>query len=121
MESAARAWFPELLGWLMGTARERPIDGKGRTPLEERSAVILAGDIGGTNARLALFDRSGDDLHMRVQQDYHTKDYPSLEEVIRVFLQKNGGAVEAASFGVAGPVLNNKVTATNLAWAIDGA
>lgn len=83
--------------------------------------MILAGDIGGTNARLALFDRSGDDLHMRVQQDYHTKDYPSLEEVIRVFLQKNGGAVEAASFGVAGPVLNNKVTATNLAWAIDGA
>lgn len=83
--------------------------------------MILAGDVGGTNVRLALFDRNGDDVLMRAHQDYHTRDYASLEDVIAGFLSKNPGQVEAACFGVAGPVLKNRVTATNLAWIIDGA
>lgn len=83
--------------------------------------MILAGDIGGTNARLALFERSGNAVVMRAQQDYRTRDFRSLEECIRLFLDENPGPVDAASFGVAGPVLENKVTATNLAWVIDGA
>ena len=82
--------------------------------------MILAGDIGGTNARLALFDRNILDVVMRAQQDYRTRDFQTLEDCIRGFLNKNPGAVEAACFGVAGPVLENKVTATNLAWVIDG-
>ena len=83
--------------------------------------MILAGDIGGTNARLAVFDISGNDVVLRAKKDYRTRDYDSLEFVIRAFLEENPGAIEAASFGVAGPVLNNRVTATNLAWVIDGA
>ena len=83
--------------------------------------MILAGDIGGTNARLALFERSGSGIDMRAQQDYHTRDFQSLEDCIRGFLNKNPGAVDSACFGVAGPVLENKVAATNLAWVIDGA
>ena len=83
--------------------------------------MILAGDVGGTNARLALFESNGADVTMRAQQDYRTRDYQSLETVIAEFLRRNPGPVEAACFGVAGPVLNNKVTATNLAWIIDGA
>jgi glucokinase len=83
--------------------------------------VILAGDVGGTNARLALFARQGSDVTMRARQDYRTRDYASLEAVILEFLKKNPGPVEAAAFGVAGPVLENRVTATNLAWIIDGA
>lgn len=83
--------------------------------------MILAGDIGGTNARLALFERNGADVIMRAQQDYATRDYQSLEDCIRGFLNKNPGPVEAACFGVAGPVLENRVSATNLAWVVDGA
>ena len=83
--------------------------------------MILAGDVGGTNARLALFERQGSDVTMRARQDYRTRDYASLEAVILEFLKKNSGPVEAAAFGVAGPVLENRVTATNLAWVIDGA
>lgn len=83
--------------------------------------MILAGDIGGTNVRLALFERKGNDVLMRAQQDYRTRDFASLEDVIAGFLAKNPGHVEAACFGVAGPVLQNRVTATNLAWVIDGA
>lgn len=83
--------------------------------------MILAGDVGGTNVRLALFDRNGDEVLMRSHQDYRTKDYASLDDVIAGFLSKNTGQVEAACFGVAGPVLKNRVSATNLAWIIDGA
>ena len=83
--------------------------------------MILAGDVGGTNVRLAMFDRNGDDIVMRAHQDYHTRDYASLEDVIAGFLSKNPAQVEAACFGVAGPVLKNRVSATNLAWIIDGA
>lgn len=83
--------------------------------------MILAGDIGGTNARLALFERTASGVAMRAQQDYHTRDFKSLEDCIKLFLDKNPGPIDAACFGVAGPVLENKVTATNLAWVIDGA
>ena len=83
--------------------------------------MILAGDVGGTKARLALFDHAGNDVTMRAQQDYRTRDFASLEDAIAGFLTKNPGQVEAAAFGVAGPVLQNKVTPTNLAWIIDGA
>ena len=83
--------------------------------------MILAGDIGGTNARLALFERNASGIAMRAQQDYHTRDFKSLEDCIKLFLDKNPGPIDAACFGVAGPVLENKVTATNLAWVIDGA
>ncbi len=83
--------------------------------------MILAGDVGGTNVRLALFDSHCSDLVMRTQQDYHTRDYASLEDVITGFLAKHPAQVEAACFGVAGPVLKNRVSATNLAWIVDGA
>jgi glucokinase len=83
--------------------------------------MILAGDIGGTNARLALFDNSGGELTMAVHTGYRTHEFPSLQEIVRVFLQANPGKIDAACLGVAGPVLKNRVNATNLAWEVDGA
>lgn len=81
--------------------------------------MILAGDIGGTNTRLALFERQGNKLVMGAHQDFRSHDYRALEDVLRVFLDASGGQVEAACFGIAGPVLKNRVSATNLAWIVD--
>jgi len=83
--------------------------------------LILAGDIGGTNARLALFDNSDGELTMAVHTGYRTNEFPSLQEIVRIFLQANPRKIEAACLGVAGPVLKNRVNATNLAWEVDGA
>ena len=83
--------------------------------------MILAGDIGGTNARLALFDNSGSELTMAVQTGYRAHEFPSLQAIVRLFLQANPGKIDAACLGVAGPVLMNRVNATNLAWEVDGA
>ena len=79
--------------------------------------MILAGDIGGTHARFALFSPDG----KRVRDDaLKSADFPSLEAAIRAFLGKRAPKITAASLGVAGPVENNRCTATNLPWIVDG-
>jgi glucokinase len=80
--------------------------------------VILAGDIGGTNARLALYGASAK-KPVRVEV-YESKAFPSLEAVIRVFLGPRPPRLRAATFGIAGPVVNNRCTATNIPWVVDG-
>lgn len=81
--------------------------------------MILAGDIGGTNARLALFDVVNRELDIVAHTGYHTHSFPSLEEIVRTFLAENPAAIEAACLGIAGPVISNHVSATNLAWEVD--
>jgi glucokinase len=87
--------------------------------------VILAGDVGGTKTRLALYDR-GDTanrqtLERRVVADFDSRNAPSLEEIVRGFLAGNdtAGRVEAACLGIPGPVVGGSVRATNLPWIID--
>ena len=80
--------------------------------------MILAGDIGGTNARLALFD-DGKKKPI-AQHTFHSAEYPSLEAVLAAFVTKaQAKRIRAASFGVAGPVINQRCVGTNLPWVID--
>lgn len=76
--------------------------------------MILAGDIGGTNTRLALFQngkRVGD------EKKFPSQKYSSLETIIQEFLQ--GQKVDKACFGIAGPIRNGKSKVTNLSWEVD--
>jgi glucokinase len=77
--------------------------------------MILAGDIGGTNTRLALFERE----IMIFEQKFLSKQYKSLEEIVAQFLKTQNKKIVKACFGVAGPVRNGKCQATNLPWMID--
>jgi glucokinase len=53
---------------------------------------------------------------------YHCADYPSLEAILDEFLQPDDrGALLAACFGVAGPVVDGTAKITNLPWTIDAA
>jgi glucokinase len=82
--------------------------------------MLLAGDIGGTNARLALFT---DDARKLVHQAVlPSSKYRSLGQAIDSFFDDAGGKrpkIRAATFGIAGPVLNGRVRATNFPWVID--
>lgn len=81
--------------------------------------MILAGDIGGTKTVLALFQDIGGDLCPLRDATYASQDYASLEEIIEQFLsQEDGAHLQAACFGVAGPVVEGKSTATNLPWSM---
>jgi glucokinase len=89
--------------------------------------MILAGDVGGTKCNLALYEFHGNDYQKIVQLRYESREFSSFDEIIAKFVKdtlnetKNAraGKIEAAGFGVAGPVIDHRVKATNLPWAVD--
>jgi len=80
-------------------------------------ALVLAGDVGGTKTRLAVYD---DHLGPVAHSVYISKHYRTFEAVLRDFVKKNAGPFRSACFGVAGPVISGTVRTTNLDWTIDG-
>lgn len=108
--------------------------------------MILAGDIGGTKTNLALYEWTDGRVEPVRAETFYSADYGSLEEVVEEFLtppepppignevsssasdaapepapQPEPIAIEAACFGVAGPVIDNRCQATNLPWVVSGA
>jgi glucokinase len=81
--------------------------------------MILAGDIGGTNTRLALFERRGEDWRIRFEQTFPSRERPSLESTLEEFLAPHPVKITGASFGIAGPVRIGRCEATNLPWVVD--
>lgn len=75
--------------------------------------MILAGDMGGTKAVLALCDARGAIVR---EQMFKCADFDSLEAIIDQFLGTE--RVDAAAFGVAGPVVDGVAKITNLPWTI---
>jgi len=83
--------------------------------------MILGGDIGGTHARLALFDDDGGVLATPRERVYPSRDHRGLHEVVRRFVDETGSRPSVACFGVAGPVRNGRSVTTNLPWVVDAA
>lgn len=83
--------------------------------------MILAGDIGGTNTRLAIADRDSQGRIRIIREDtFPSREHPALHLICQEFLQRGSERAEAACFGVAGPVHENRCVATNLEWVVDG-
>lgn len=82
--------------------------------------MILAGDVGGTKTLLALYEARGAELRPVRAASLPSRDFSTLEDAVARFLAKRPrGAIEAACFGVAGPVVNGRSVATNLPWQLD--
>ena len=83
--------------------------------------MLLAGDIGGTKTVLALFatKTTSEALQPLHLQTFPSGRFPSLEAIITQFMADKAVTIEAASFGVAGPVVNGRSQITNLPWVID--
>jgi glucokinase len=90
--------------------------------------MILAGDVGGTKCNLALYQRQGGQLTQIAIHRYESRLFASFDEIIANFLaatsqplkMAGAGSIVAAGFGVAGPVIDHQVKATNLPWVVDG-
>lgn len=81
--------------------------------------MLLAGDIGGTKTRLAIFTQNAGRPELKTEIIYRSADYASLEAVVQEFLAAVGASkVSRAAFGVAGPVVDGQVKITNLPWLI---
>lgn len=78
--------------------------------------MFLAGDIGGTHARLVLLGPNG---RAQRHEVFDSRKYVSLEAVVREFLGRKPAKVTAAAFGLAGPVVDQRFVGTNLPWRVD--
>ena len=83
--------------------------------------VILAGDIGGTKAQLALFASGSAPRSPATEDRFPTHGSPSLEAILRGFLEQAGARPTRCVLGIAGPVHDNTCITTNLPWHVDGA
>jgi glucokinase len=81
--------------------------------------LVLAGDIGGTKTSLALFSINDDKLRMETEHNFPSKKYSGLVPILDEFSVRNHKSIDAACFGVAGPVVDGHVKTTNLPWVID--
>ena len=83
------------------------------------STWVLAGDIGGTKTNLAIyrFEQRRKAILAR-EETLSRREYPGLEEIVHEFLGKQREPRAAAAFGIAGPVLDGEVKATNLPWRL---
>ncbi len=81
--------------------------------------MILAGDVGGTNTRLAFFEQREGNLACVVEQVYPSHGYASLEDIVADFLAVRKVRPDSVSIGVAGPVRDGVCRATNLPWVVD--
>lgn len=74
--------------------------------------IIVAGDIGGTHARLAIFNGK----KIVKEKKYLSQQFSGLSQVLQDFLKEQ---VDCACFAIAGPVSQGKCKATNLPWNLD--
>jgi glucokinase len=114
----------------------------------EEVEMILAGDIGGTKTHLALYDWTTERVEPMRLETFQSTDFTSLEEMLAEFLvpakpptpiddikqakdenevlatepkPEESIKIDAACFGVAGPVIGNRSHTTNLPWYVEGA
>jgi len=81
--------------------------------------MILAGDIGGTHTRLALFEKNEQGFLTIVEEKFSSSAYQSLSKIVQNFLENKSHSVNCACFGVAGPVQGKTAKITNLTWIAD--
>jgi len=88
--------------------------------MPESPALILAGDLGGTNFRVAVFRDDAEMTRLHFAK-FRSADYSSIEEMVDLFLKDLtlSTPLRTACFGVPGPNIAGVVTASNLGWKID--
>jgi glucokinase len=86
---------------------------------EERLMFVLAGDIGGTNARIALIDVDGDAASVVRQERYRSRDFPGLAPIVQEFSRGLARLPDRACFGLPCPMVGDDCSAPNLPWSIN--
>lgn len=79
---------------------------------------MLAGDVGGTKTLLGIFRPNKNYPEFHQVQTYSSKAFQDFESVIEDYLSKLNVSIEAACFGIAGPVENGKCLTTNIPWEV---
>ncbi|MBW3017927.1 glucokinase [Candidatus Woesearchaeota archaeon] len=84
-------------------------------------SLILAGRIGGSKTKLAVFNVSTGTLKKLVSEEYNTPKFKNFYSMLKSFLAVAKVTPRAACFAAAGPCHDNICKMTNLPWTIDAA
>lgn len=88
---------------------------------QSKGGLLLAGDIGATNTRLALYELKGNLRTPKRAGNFAGNEYGGLVDILHEFLPSQDPPVLVACFGAAGPVIEGRVRLTNLPWVVDSA
>ena len=80
--------------------------------------MILAGDVGGTKTHLALYEPAASVRAPVLERRLPSREYASIEALVHEFLAGAPARPSRAVLGIAGPVVEQHVEATNLPWDI---
>jgi glucokinase len=79
---------------------------------------VLAGDVGGTHARLAAVDVDETTVSVRRFQQYDSRAFPGIAPIALDFVSRGDEEFERATFGVACPVTDGECVTPNLPWKV---
>jgi glucokinase len=80
---------------------------------------VLAGDIGGTNARLAVVEVATGVTRIEYERRFPTHGTPGFAPIVREFLGGAGTAPQHACFGIACPIVDGDCRTPNLPWTVN--
>jgi glucokinase len=76
---------------------------------------LIAGDVGGTKTLLRCVEDSG---ATSFEARYDSTSYKTFDDLLREFLARIDGTIDAACFAVAGPVFGKRAEITNVGWTM---
>jgi glucokinase len=79
---------------------------------------FLAGDVGGTKTRLAIYDLEGQKAVQIAVKQYVSAQYSGLAAILSEFLSERPEKPTIGCVGVPGPVIKGEVKVTNLPWRL---
>ncbi|MDH3891032.1 MAG: glucokinase [candidate division Zixibacteria bacterium] len=82
---------------------------------------MIAGYITATQVKLARATQRKGELHLLDRMSFDNCDFSDFSSILKLYRKRVHSDSAAACFGVAGPVINNAVTATNIPWRLDTA
>jgi glucokinase len=81
--------------------------------------LVLAGDIGGTSARMAYFNVQDDRMEVIHRHVFSSAEFSGLAELVEQFVSSRKEEADAACFSIAGAVRGEHVFTPNLGWSVD--
>lgn len=79
----------------------------------------LVGDVGGTNARFALADRSpSGSITLHHSNRFAVRDFKNFDEAVGAYLADIDIKPTRAAFAFAGPKFNDEIKMTNVDWVV---
>ena len=82
--------------------------------------LLLAGDVGGTKTLLAIYSLDADGgLSLQRQERYRSLEWADFGGMVETFLEAGNERPSHGCLAIAGPVLDGRVTLTNLPWRLD--